>query len=491
MSVTRTGLIVDRSRAQIMLGDYGVCRAAALADPALHLRTQDFRRQLSGRMIALERKHISERMPACDYFVSRKIDGEFTIIAIDGTSACTVNPGGTVRIGLPVLDEACALLAKAGIKQALIAAELYVNRTDKRPRVHDVCRVARQPLSPAELQSLHLAVFDILELDGKPAPAGYAEVHKSIASIFKGGKLIHPVETVQAKTCADIEKLYEKWVEQDGAEGIVARSDAAGMFKIKPRCSLDVAVLGFTEGVDERLGMLHDLLVAVMRPEGSFHIVGRVGGGFTDDERRGFLSDLKDLAAESDYAEVNDGVAYQMVRPEWVIEISCLDLITQTTRGATIDRMVLDWDKSAAQYRAVRRLPLASPISPQFLRRREDKQIHPVDLRLAQLADLVEVPMADRDAKQLALPKSELLSREVFTKTLKGQQMVRKLLLWKTNKESEGGDYPAYVAYFTDFSPNRKTPLDRDIRVSNSKEQIEQLLAAMKAEYVVKGWAAV
>ena len=491
MSVTRTGLIVDRSRAQIMLGDYGVCRAAALADPALHLRTQDFRRQLSGRMIALERKHISERMPACDYFVSRKIDGEFTIIAIDGASACTVNPGGTVRIGLPVLDEACALLAKAGIKQALLAAELYVNRTDKRPRVHDVCRVARQPSSPAELQSLHLAVFDILELDGKPAPAGYGEVHKSIASIFKGGKLIHPVETVQAKTCADIEKLYEKWVEQDGAEGIVARSDAAGMFKIKPRCSLDVAVLGFTEGVDERLGMLHDLLVAVMRPEGSFHIVGRVGGGFTDDERRAFLSDLKDLAAESDYAEVNDGVAYQMVRPEWVIEISCLDLITQTTRGATIDRMVLDWDKSAAQYRAVRRLPLASPISPQFLRRRDDKQIHPVDLRLAQLADLVEVPMADRDAKQLALPKSELLQREVFTKTLKGQQMVRKLLLWKTNKESEGGDYPAYVAYFTDFSPNRKTPLDRDIRVSNSKEQIEQLLAAMKAEYVVKGWAPV
>jgi hypothetical protein len=313
-------------------------------------------------------------------------------------------------------------------------------------------------------------------------------VYRKIISIFQAGKLIHPVETVQARTSAEIDKLYEQWVEKEGAEGLVARSDAAGMFKVKPRCSLDVAVVGFTEGADDRIGMLHDMLVAVMRPEGTFHVVGRVGGGFTDEQRREFLSDLKDLSAESEYAEVNDGVAYQMVRPQWVVEVSCLDLVSQNTRGASIDRMVLDWDQSAAMYRAVRRLPLASPISPQFLRRREDKKIHPADLRLQQVADLVEVPLADRDARQLALPKSELVQRQAFTKVLKGQTMVRKLLLWKTNKEQEDPDYPAFVAYFTDFSPNRKTPLERDIRVSNSKEQIEQLLAEMKAEYIVKGW---
>jgi len=67
--------------------------------------------------------------------------------------------------------------------------------------------------------------------------------------------------------------------------------------------------------------------------------------------------------------------------------------------------------------------------------------------------------------------------------------MVRKLLLWKTNKEMEGGRFPAYVAYLTDFSPNRAAPLERDIRVSNSREQIESLLAELKAENIVKGWA--
>jgi len=49
-----------------------------------------------------------------------------------------------------------------------------------------------------------------------------------------------------------------------------------------------------------------------------------------------------------------------------------------------------------------------------------------------------------------------MISRHAFTKVLKGQTMVRKLMLWKTNKEVEDQDFPAYVAYFIDFSPNRK-----------------------------------
>jgi hypothetical protein len=284
-------------------------------------------------------------------------------------------------------------------------------------------------------------------------------------------------------------KMFDKWVETEGAEGVVVRSDTGGDFKIKPRISLDVAVLGFTEGVDDRVGMIHDLLVGLMRQDESFHILGRVGGGFSEDERRSWLSDLKDMAADSDYAEVNDAVAYQMVRPECVIEISCLDLISQNTRGSSIDRMVLGYDMPRNIYHSLARLPLASPISPNFVRRREDKAIRFDDLRLHQVSDVIEVPMIDRDARQLELPKSEILQREVFTKTFKGKRMVRKLVLWKTNKQSGGGNFPAFVAYFTDFSPARATPLERDIRVSNSPEQIQQLFAEMKAENIAKGWA--
>src|SRR5262249_30693818 len=160
--------------------------------------------------------------------------------------------------------------------------------------------------------------------------------------------------------------------------------------------------------------MLHDLLVALMRADGTFHSLARVGGGFTDEERRAFLSDLKDMAVDSDYTEVNpDHLAYQMVRPEWVIEISILDVIAQTTRGGAIDKMVLAYARDAHKWEIVRRLPLAALISPNYVRRRDDKHVRPDDLRLEQLTDIVPIPFSDRDATRLALAKSEVLRREV------------------------------------------------------------------------------
>jgi ATP dependent DNA ligase domain/ATP dependent DNA ligase C terminal region len=483
--------LLDSSRIQMLFGSYGVGKSTCMVNPFVPLKAQEYRRNLGSRMQPLDRASMKEKLPSSDCFISRKIDGECTLLLISGNDCCSVNPGGVVRTGLPFMEEAVQLLGKSKHKQMLLAGELYVARTDRRPRVHDVSRVARQPESQADLDQLQFAIFDILDIDDKPAPNAYAEVFKKIESVFKTGKKIHPVETVRGKTIDDVMKTFEKWVEKEGAEGLVVRSDTAGQFKIKPRISLDVAVLGFTEGTEDRVGMVHDMLVGLMRQDSSFHILGRVGGGFSEDQRREWLSDLKDMTAGSDYAEVNDSVAYQMVRPEWVVEISCLDLINQTTRGGSIDRMVLGYDMPRNMYQSIRRLPLASPISPTFIRRREDKSITRDHLRLNQIGDVIEVPMMDRDARQLSLPKSEILKREVFTKTLKGNVMVRKLLLWKTNKEAEGGKFPAYVAYLTDYSPNRASPLDRDIRVSNSREQIEMLLGELKAEYIVKGWAPV
>jgi hypothetical protein len=121
------------------------------------------------------------------------------------------------------------------------------------------------------------------------------------------------------------------------------------------------------------------------------------------------------------------------------------------------------------------------------VRRREDKQVSVHDVRAQQLADLVEIDKLDRDVHQFTQPASELLRREVYTKASRGQTMVRKLLMWKTNKEDEG-DFPAYVLHFTDFSPGRKTPLEREVRVSSSREQIEQLWTTLFTENIVKGW---
>lgn len=480
--------LVHRGKLEIKLGEFAVGQPSDLTDPLLVARTQDYRRQVASRMAPLEPDQILKRFAGGDYHVSLKVDGEFDMLVYADGETLLVNPGGTVRVGLPLLKEAAGLLRAAGVKKAIIAGELhYTQHVGKRPRVHDVSRVARQPASQAELDGLAFAAFDVVEIDGKPISESYEQILKRLHSLFKGGKRCTVVETVRLKDGAEIAAQFTKWVDA-GAEGAVVRSEAVGLFKIKMRHTLDAVVIGFTEGTDDRRGMIHDLLLAVMRTDGNLHVLGHVGGGFTVEERQHFLSDLKDHVVKSEYVEVNDQVAYHMVQPEIVIEISVLELLSQTTRGLPIKTMVLRWNPKVPQYEVVRRLPLVSLTSPQFIRRRDDKRVNVNDIRIQQVSDLVEVPMADRDSRQLSMPVSEVLRREVCTKELKGQLMVRKLVMWQTNKQGESDEFPAFVIHYTDFSPGRKTPLEREVRISSSREQIDQLWDELAGEAFVKGW---
>lgn len=482
----------DRSRLEIKLGNYLVGPATALPDNSLLTVTQDYRRRAGSRMIPLPSTDIETRIPNGHHFVSRKLDGEFTVLVFDGQESFTINPGGTVRVGLPFMEEATELLKAAGVQSALIAGELHVQlEPGKRSRVHDVSRIARAPQSDSDIHSLAFAPFDLVALNSEEPAESYSQNFETITNLFADARLCQPVETEQISRAQEIRGLYQAWVEKEDAEGIVVRSDETGTFKVKPQHQLDVVVVGFTESTDDRQGLLHDVLVAVRRQDGSYHVLGRVGGGFSEDLRRSMLSDLKDMVVSSEYIEVNsDYVAYQMVRPEWVGEISCLDLISVNTRGGSVNRMVIDHDPQQG-YTPVRRMPLATMISPQWVRLRDDKTSEPAMVSIEQLTAQVEVEMADADARTFQLPASEILHREVFTKVQKGSTMVRKFVLIKTNKESSGENFPAYALHYTDFSPNRKTPLARDLLVSDSEDQIQQMLEGLKEKNIKKGWEAV
>jgi len=484
---------VDASALKTLLGPYRSGGAETLVDPEWLRQARRRRRDLGETMRAFDFDTAQQRLPAADdAFISRKIDGEFTCLAYRDGACLSLNPGGTVRIGAPFLDEAAARLKAAGVRSALLGGELYVRRSDgKRPRVHDVTRVARNPASQAEVDSLCFAVFNVYELDGQDPSGRYADALEAAQRLFAGGDRVQVVETVRGDR-QRVFQQYRQWVEQEGAEGVVTRSDSSGIFKIKPRHSLDLAVVGFSEGIDDRTGLLHSLLVAIPTDADSFQIVGRVGGGFSDELRASLLTLLNQRLVASDYVEVNsDQVGYRMVEPGLVAELSCLDVVSRTSLGSTIDRMVLDWHASERRWEGVRRLPLCSLISPQFVRLRDDKQARPEDLRLTQLSDITEIPELERNAAEIRLPASTVLERAVATKVLKGATLVRKLLLWKTNKEATSPDHPAYVLHLTDYSPNREAPLNHEIRVSSSEEQIRQFFGEWQAKAFVGGWKVV
>ena len=313
-----------------------------------------------------------------------------------------------------------------------------------------------------------------------------AKVFALLEKWFGKGKSVHPVEHHKTDTIDAVMECFTDWVVGEGSEGIVVRHDQAGWYKIKSRHNLDVAIIGFSEGEEGRKGMLHDLLVAVMRSDGTFHEFTRVGGGFTEEERKTIATDLRKRIVPSDYVAVNnDYVAYEMIKPGPVIEISCLDMIVERARGGPVKRMVLDWD--GKRYSALTRMPLVSVISPQYIRMRDDKEAVTDDVNISQVTDLVDVPEADKSAHEDDAPASEILERTVYTKTMKGNKMVRKLLLWKTNK-TDRNDFPGYVVYLTDFSPNRQNPLERDMKISNNEKTARKFFAELAEKNFISGW---
>jgi hypothetical protein len=87
------------------------------------------------------------------------------------------------------------------------------------------------------------------------------------------------------------------------------------------------------------------------------------------------------------------------------------------------------------------------------------------------------------------LPASQLLRREVWTKEAKGKTTVRKLLVWKTNKEVESeGRFPAYVVHWTDYSPSRAEPLDREVKLATDEAEARKIADQLVKENIKKGW---
>src|SRR5262249_3254905 len=114
----------DKSAFDCKKGDYCVGRASDLADPTLQTRAQEYRRQTSGKMRPLSGEDTYKIPKSKGYYVTRKYDGEFSMLIWDGKKLVSVNPGGAVRAGLPCFEEAEKLLKAAKVKDCLLAGEL-------------------------------------------------------------------------------------------------------------------------------------------------------------------------------------------------------------------------------------------------------------------------------------------------------------------------------------------------------------------------------
>ena len=165
------------------------------------------------------------------------------------------------------------------------------------------------------------------------------------------------------------------------------------IYKIKPLHTFDTVVVGFVEGEGHREGMLREVLIAMMTDKDTYQLVGKIGNGFSDQERTDLLKKLKPLSVESNYFESSGAkVAFTMVKPEIVVEFSTLDIVPENSKGI-IKKMRLTFDKT---YSALSLLPSVSFMTSIFKRVRDDKKgNNPDDVRFDQITKLVEITDGD------------------------------------------------------------------------------------------------
>jgi len=440
-----------------------------------------YKNRVSSRYLSVDFEGIAEGITKHDqYHVSTKLDGHFYVLHYSkGETPFFINPKGKKVEETKLVKAAQELLDKTDIEQCLIPGEIYL-KSDGRTRAFNLTKA----LTDAD-ENLAFAAFDSIEIDNSPSYTKTTEESiKELEELFPSKGKVHLVDYQVVNSRNDISQLFKEAVDINEQEGLVVKTEQY-TYKVKPKYTFEAVIVGFADSDGDRVGMFRDLLLAMLLPNGSFQLVGHLHHGFDDNERKALSGEMLKDIVPSQYIEVaRNKTAFQFIKPTRIIEFSCLDIITEDSKGA-IGKMNLSYDeKSGYSINSISNS--VSFTIANFVRFRDDKNVSIEDIGFKQLEEVIsfdEVETIDTDS----LPEAETIHREVYTKTTKGNLMVRKFLVVKTNKESSN-KYPAYVLHFTDFSAGRKDPIKRDVKLTNSKEQAMELLTASIEKNIKSGW---
>ncbi len=465
--------------------------------------------------------------------VTVKRDGEFNTCYYDiknepGSIFCN-SPRGRARYNLPVNREIHSKIKKINseaisikkirnilgtnisefsdkdfekIDRIFIAGELFVNVTKKttRPRVSDFLAISKNPKSREDLENVYYDVFDIISINGINVLNLSYEFRLAIIDILfprekkkiKGDsegnkvKVIPYEKEVQGKTA---HLLYNQWVEQENQEGIVIHDIFKKVYKVKKVHTIDAIIIGFSEMLKEKrirgFDAVSALLVALMRSDGTYQILTRVGGGIEEDQRIDLYKLLKDDIVKSKYKETNrEGRAFRFVKPKYIIQLKYLDIISEDFEGRSKLRMALEFKDNLWTIKRV--VPFVSLINPYFntMRSEIDKELYPTleyenpkqpiyeDVKIDQIFDVapIDSPRIISDIDE-EMSKIKILLRIVFQVKWGGVSSAKKILLWETNKHEVDNAFPRYIVYTGDYSYKRSKPLDQSIYPFTSLEK--------------------
>jgi hypothetical protein len=432
---------------------------------------QQYKKRVLSRLISVEPSKLKEKIIDSEYYlVSEKIDGFYTVMVVSAKGISLYNKSGRE---LNILE-----IQQLKFSQpCLLVGELCVFEND-RPQTHR--ELSSAIANPAD-KDIRFAAFDIIELNGKAVEGDAVEKYRVLSSIANQTSCF-TITQEQVTSRTEVEDFYNK-INSNGGEGIIVKAANEMAYKIKPIITLDLVVLGFCEGIQEKAGVVRDLLLGVALENNEYQVVGSVGTGLSNDDRSSFYEALAANVVSSSYTEVSGAkTAFVMVKPEWVVEVSCLDILADNSQGS-IKKTILSYGTSGYD---VKELSIGvSLVSAVFIRKRTDKTVGVTHAGMQQLSDFLIPSATEAHPKQLV--DSQIVLREVYTKENKNGKMVRKILGLKTNKE-DTDLFPPFLVLYTDFSAGRAEPMDQEITWCSSQSGMQDKVTALRAEYIKGGW---
>jgi hypothetical protein len=450
-------------------------------NPGLVNLLASYKRRIAGLYRPLSPNDVAG-IPSISLVVSRKIDGELWFLVSDDDGVYLANPRGRAITGkISVLEQAKILPTGT-----ILAGELHIEAAKGRERVGDLSALFSGG-KKADTKKLRFTVFDLVQKDGATAlTLPYEERFSTLQTLVPTpGSTLSLIETATMSGAADLQSYYKTVVEDGGAEGLIVRASTGMVYKLKPVIDIDCVLLAYTEKVDEP-GHARSVLLGLMHEDGKVQLLGGCGNLGSMAQRKVIFDRLSKSVVTSQVRYASDsGGLYRFVSPEIVVSVKVTDLQTERSDGTLLSAPLLSYEKIGG-WRSHGVRPCPRPIHPVLERLRDDKAANPVDIRIAQISEWFG-SAATGETPDI-LPTSQVLRREVWTKEAKGQTAVRKLVVWKTNKETTNSAFPAFVVHWTDYSATRATPLDREVRLAPTETIAMKLADEMITENIKKGW---
>ena len=436
-----------------------------------------YRKVVASSYVLLDPTEIDRKL-GLPLLLSTKLDGELWFLLHENDWKLVSPTGRVISGAIEILDEA----KKLKLDEACIfAGELHV-LGEARTRIADVTSSLGSGEN-CDTSKLGFAVFDVVASTtvsaiGTPYTIRYEEISK----ISAGKNLFHVINT-STRSAKEVAEFFDKEM-ATGAEGVVGRAEDGRTFKVKPTKELDAAIIGFTEKrTEDGTLIVRSLLMAVLQDDNSWIPITTTGNVGDNAFRKELHQQLFPLIKPSSYRRTSEssGVLYHLVEPLLIAEVKCMDLQLEDLQGKPIKHTRLSFTANGWQVSGWTNS--ASIYNSSVIRLRNDKACTIEDIGWNQITRLLPVvPMKEESI----LGASSVIRRQVWTKEGAGKVDVRKLVVWKTNKEAAG--YPAFVVHWTDYSSTRKSPLDREVRLAPSEKEALKIAEAMIVENVKKGW---